>query len=987
MTMTRRRRAGIVSAAACTLLLLAMATTAAAQTAGGSIHGTVRDESGSTIPGVVVTLTSEQTAPLTTLTNAQGRFRFLNLSPGDYSAAAELDGYSKIDYPTVVVAVNRNTNLELTMSAATTETITVTTESPLLDERKLTTGATLNSTELQKVPSARDPWTVLQTIPGVLVDRLNVGGSESGQQSGYRGPGSTSSQSNWQIDGVTITDFAAMGSSPAYYDFDAFEEMSFATGGSDAQATTPGLVLNLVTKRGTNSWRGTAKFVYNRDSWQANPAADEGDLGPGQRAFKGNRINSVTDRGVELGGPLWKDHAWLWAAASRQEINKLTSTSTNDPDPAYLLNNTTLVNRSGKLNAQIYEANSLAGTYFYSDKIRKGRQTFFTAGDQDSLDNQSNFGKQPTFWKVEDTQIFGPSFYLTGLYNETNGGFALIPQGGDRVFFLDDDLIQYYGSTFYHSLRPQKQTRLDASSFFTTGNLSHELKFGAGYRLAEVDSRGGFGGGGLLISDCANYGTDPPCRRLLQATRDSAFAYSARYKTLYAQDTLSAGRLTANIGLHYDQQSGSVDPVSIPANRYVPDHLPSISTVGYDTPFEWKSVTPRLGLTYAIDKNRRTLLRGSYSRYANALGGDQINQIATAGDGTYAYFYIDNGTTATRYQPVQASQILAPYPGGLPPPFTPGKSNNRVDPDLKAPTTDELILSLEHGLLPELTLSVNLTYRKSRDPIQTELLVGDGFIPAAGEGRRATQADYVAIPFTTLNGVSWTVYKLRDDIGTNGGTDMFNGKAGTTYKGATFVATKRLSNRWMMRGNFTLSDWRNDIPPDTFANRTETRGGGTLDGDQVLPTSDGGGGAKQAVYMSSRWSYNVNGLYQVAPDRWWGFDVAASLYGRQGWPKAPFQDHSFGREGLRQTTVSHPIPTTRRADDARYENVHLLDLSLQRELVVSRFGLTIGVDCFNVFNKRTVLDREVRIDSPAVGRVRNTVAPRIFRLSARLSFD
>jgi hypothetical protein len=763
--------------------------------------------------------------------------------------------------------------------------------------------------------------------------------------------------------------------------------MNFATGGSDAQTTTPGIVLNLVTKRGTNSWRGTAKLVYDRDDWQANPAADKGDLGPAQHAFKGNKIDSINDRGAELGGPLWQDHVWIWGAASREQINKLTSTSTNDPEPIYLTNKTTLANRNGKVNAQVYQANSLAGTYFFSNKIRKGRQTFFGAGDQASLDDQSNFGKHPTFWKVEDTQIFGPSFYLTGLYNETNGGFALIPEGGDNVFFLDDNLVQFYGSTFYHTLRPQKQERLDASSFFTTGSLSHELKFGAGYRHAEVDSRGGFGGGGLLISDCANYGLDPPCHMLLQATRDSAFAYSASYKTLYAQDTLSTGRLTANVGLHYDRQSGSVDAVAIPANRYVPNYLPSISTVGYDAPFEWKNVTPRLGVTYALDKDRRTLLRASYSRYADALGGSQITQLASAGSGTYAYFYINNNTTSTHYQAVEASQIIAPYPGGLPGPYTPGVSNNRVDRHLKAPTTDEVILSLEHGLLPEFTLAVDLTYRKSRDPIQTELLVGDGFIPAAGEGRRATQADYVAIPFTTINGLQWTVYKLRDNVGTNGGTDMFNGKAGTTYKGVTLVATKRLAHRWMMRGNFTLSDWRNDIPADTFANRTESRGGGTVDGDQVLPTSDGGGGAKQAVYMSSRWSYNVNGLYQVAPQRWWGFDVAASLYGRQGWPKAPFQDHSFGREGLRQTTVSHPIPTTRRPDDARYGNVHLLDLSVQRELHLSRFGLIVGVDCFNVFNQRYVLDREVRIDSPSIGRVRNTVAPRIFRLSTRLSFE
>ncbi len=72
----------------------------------------------------------------------------------------------------------------------------ITAESPLLDERRAGTGtsqpsagATVSQTELEKIPTARDPWTVLQSTPGVLTDRINVGGNESGQQSRYVGPG------------------------------------------------------------------------------------------------------------------------------------------------------------------------------------------------------------------------------------------------------------------------------------------------------------------------------------------------------------------------------------------------------------------------------------------------------------------------------------------------------------------------------------------------------------------------------------------------------------------------------------------------------------------------------------------------------------------------------------------------------------------------------------------------------------------------------
>ena len=105
------------------------------------------------------------------------------------------------------------------------DVITVTAESPLLDERRISTGCTVSQTELEKIPTARDSYAVLQTTPGVLTDRVNVGGNESGQQSAYVGPGNGADQAVWSADGSVITDMAALGSSPAYYDFDAFEEM------------------------------------------------------------------------------------------------------------------------------------------------------------------------------------------------------------------------------------------------------------------------------------------------------------------------------------------------------------------------------------------------------------------------------------------------------------------------------------------------------------------------------------------------------------------------------------------------------------------------------------------------------------------------------------------------------------------------------------------------------------------------------------------
>ncbi len=102
--------------------------------------------------------------------------------------------------------------------------ITVTAESPLLDERRISAGATVSQTELEKIPTTRDPWAVLQTTPGVLTDRVNAGGNESGQQA------------VWAVDGMVPTDMAAQGSAPVYYDFESFGDLPFTIPDAEAKA-------------------------------------------------------------------------------------------------------------------------------------------------------------------------------------------------------------------------------------------------------------------------------------------------------------------------------------------------------------------------------------------------------------------------------------------------------------------------------------------------------------------------------------------------------------------------------------------------------------------------------------------------------------------------------------------------------------------------------------------------------------------------------
>ena len=129
----------------------------------------------------------------------------------------------------------------------------------MVDTRQDDHEVTFDQTQLQEIPTARDPWVLLQQTPGILVDRVNVGGNESGQQSPtfVRGA-SDGTDTMWNLDGIIITDPASIGSTPTYYDFDAFQEVQFTTGGNDVRQQTGGIGINFVTKRGTNHSRGRA---------------------------------------------------------------------------------------------------------------------------------------------------------------------------------------------------------------------------------------------------------------------------------------------------------------------------------------------------------------------------------------------------------------------------------------------------------------------------------------------------------------------------------------------------------------------------------------------------------------------------------------------------------------------------------------------------------------------------------------------------------
>ncbi|MGH7859130.1 MAG: hypothetical protein ACREQY_17525, partial [Candidatus Binatia bacterium] len=335
-----------------------------------------------------------------------------------------------------------------------------------------------------------------------------------------------------------------------------------------------------------------------------------------------------------------------------------------------------------------------------------------------------------------------------------------------------------------------------------------------------------------------------------------------------------------------------------------------------------------------------------------------------------------------------------------------------VDPNLSAPYSDQLILGVEHSLLPEFVVGLSATYRENSDLLTNTELVFDGDPYSAANvgsvGRKATRADFIpdnTYLITLPDGKTTTVqsFRLRPGVQSRGGTTLENSDRGQTYTALSLTANKRLSNRWMLRGNLSWNNWEWDVPSSAIINPQQGNfvgsAGGNRDGDRVITCVGTGSGAKGNVCISSTWSYSVNGMYQVAPDRPWGFNVAAALNGHEGYAQ-PYFLFRAKRDGFTNSTNTNVLAVDN-PDDYNLDDVHVLDLRVEKEFRFDRVGLTLGLDVFNVTNANTVLQRQRRIsgqnlltgsstanvNSSTADHVYEVLSPRILRIGATISFN
>jgi hypothetical protein len=951
---------------------LAVAIPAFAQLATGSIYGRTVDQSGAAVAGATVTLAGSD-ATQTTTSDEGGAFRFLNVPPGTYRVTATLTGFSSVTRQNVVVAVGSTVEIPLNMKvAAVAETIEVTAESPVVDTKKVGTATNFSQDELAKIPNSRDPWALLRTVPGALLDRVNIAGNESGQQSSFKLKGTLARDGVWSMDGVNITDMAATGASPTYFDYDAFEEIQIATGGMDIRQSTGGVGLNFVTKRGTNAFHGTARgyFTHKKMAWSNVP---------GELAARGitpdtaDHNSQVADYGADLGGPIVRDKLWFWGSYGRQDI-RLVRSSGN------LIDRTVLADYNLKLNWQATKGDMVNFLFFNGAKLKYGRSPGNAQVEPDSATwNQGNaYEDKPLhgLFKLEDNHVFNPNFFLTGKYAYYNTGFSLTPRGGldQQQATISALLGRTFGSTQYSgNIRPQHTGNLDGSYFTNAMGGNNEIKFGAGYRYTRSE------GVTIWPADKVQPRENSATDFRVRVYRDGLGINNSNYLSFYLGDSFTKDRLVVNLGVRYDRQWGKALPSNIEGNKTFSNLVPGISFNGYDTPFTWSDVAPRVGATYALDDGRKTVVRGSYSRYATQLApGTDVgfaNPSGGAGWAEYPWNDLNGDHFATPNEITITPTPLATGGGFNPAAPTSVTSADTIDPNYKAPRNDEFILGLDRELFPNFGVSLSYTHQRlARFRWTPRNGMLDGSQYTAGTPVTGTLQDGTAYSIPIFLPVAAAV-----TAGNSGRFETNQPGYRQTFNGLELSMIKRLSNKWMMRlaGAYNNHQEYWDLTPalDFLGNPTRRDEEPLVNGGQVSPRTSGSGTGD--VFLSGKWTLNVNGLYQLP----WNMEVAANLFGRQGTAYPIYRNVALGLDGTNRVLVSGLV------DTFRFKEVWNLDMRLSKNFRFGgRYSALIAADLFNVTNSNVELNRQRNIGSTAFNQLTSNLSPRILRLGIRLNF-
>ena len=295
------RRLRVVAALA---VFLALATGAAAQTETGRITGVVTDATGGILPGVTVTAKAVGTGATRELTtDSAGQYVFANLPPGAYEIAAALAGFNTANAK-VTVTVGGAVSVDLKLDVAgTKENVNVVAEVPRINVTNSEVSTTITEAQIRELPTiTRNVYDLVAVAGNVSGGKVADGEewTDTTRGTGYNINGQRASGTNILLDGsANNNEFdTTVGQNVP---LDSVQEFSVVTSNFSAQyGRATGGIVNVLTKSGTNSFRGTGYEFYRSDKLATNTFDNKAnEIEKGE--FTRHQL------GFSIGGPIRRD--------------------------------------------------------------------------------------------------------------------------------------------------------------------------------------------------------------------------------------------------------------------------------------------------------------------------------------------------------------------------------------------------------------------------------------------------------------------------------------------------------------------------------------------------------------------------------------------------------------------------------------------------------------------------------------------------------
>jgi len=728
--------------------------TARAQTQVGTIQGKVVDQQGGVLPGVTATLIGPMGAK-STVTDAQGEFRFVGLAPTSYTVKVELPGFLPQRRDDLVVSMGKTTDVDFSLKVGgVTETVLVTASTVTVDVKSSSTDTNLSSELLAAMPIYSPTSTgLLNYAPGI------------NSSSAYGGQGSYGNA--LLLDGVDTRDPAG-GSAWTFFNQNLIEEIQI--GGLGAAAEYGGFtggVINTVTKSGGNLYSGLFSLRYTKGAFASQNISSEV-LALNPSLGSADITKSLTDYTVQMGGPIKKDKAFFFASIQRYSaVYDPTGprTSSTDISPRFNV----------KLTLQPTPSDTIIFGVQYDTYNVTGRIGWW-AGDQ-ATDSATVTEDAPEWvWNAQYRKVFGSNMLLEAKLTGYDGYYYLDPID-PRPPVYDGGTGEYSGGGggIYYADRKRNQTIVSLSKYAQAYG-THSFKFGAEIERSHVRSQyQPYGPAGFYVYQY--YGV--PYYRV-------SYGYDLqgdnRRTSAYAQDQWNMGRLTLNLGLRMDRIRG---------------YSPLLKENVYTPKSAWG---PRLGAAFDVTGKGTTVLKGFWGRYF---------------EGTASAFYTSAtpGIQDTIHTPINDNGTL-----GTPEVVTPAQIFG-IDTNIKHPMTDEFNVAWEQQFFGNMRLVATGIYRKTsnfvnnivegalwRPMAATNALTGQPYTQYYWQNRATTGENFF------IRNIEGYEYKATD------GSVIGTIDPHREYKALMLMVSRSIKNRWGFQGSYVLSKAEGNVDNSGFGN-------------------------------------------------------------------------------------------------------------------------------------------------------------------------